>query len=813
MASSDKKPSPAKLAERWLTRIEDVQKKDCKTWYTQAEESYNRYKTADRDAKAANPTRRYNVYWSNIEVLKPSLFSKSPKINCSRRFKDKNPVGLLAAQLLERATQYSIDDGGKFGDAVKAARDDYLLAARGSVWIRYEPTYGEEKSDRIPVKLKSFDGYYGEDDTKYDTSDVLKDDLGPYVAGETYKPVVNERVGVEFKHHRDLVHGPADVWDRVPWVAARHHMRKRKIADRFGKQCAAQIEQQKEDELRKNPKNGAAARDTTPIWEIWDKERGQVRWVCEFYKAGFLDEVDDPLNLADFFPTPRPLFGTLTPDSLIPTPDYEQYKDQALELDRLTDRGLRLARSIRVSGVYDGSVKELQKLFNESTGDNYVAVNTFAAFADKGGLKSAMDTLPIEERVNALKALYEVRQTAKADLYEISGLSDIMRGDTDPNETLGAQKLKAGFGSKRLVEKRDDMERFIRDTVALVAEVIGEHFRPEQILKMAGAESLVNMQDPQQMQMLQQALALLKDQGARDFQIEIETDSTLAIDEETEKQTTVEFVTEVTGYLQQAALIAQASPAMMPLLLEMLMFAVRRFRAGRDLEQTFEKTVEAVMQEQQQKQANPPPNPEMQKLQMEAQAKQQELQAKTQADQQKLQLDAQKGASDLQIKQEELQLKREELAIKREEMVLNAQMLQQQHAQSMDFEREKHGNEMAQRQQEGEQTASLKREEIGSRERQSQAASDAKAQAGKGDEEMKLNLSPEVQKSIMDSITKDHAAREQAANAAPQAMSEAAKQLGEAVKAVKDLVTVLKMPTEVQVDKKTGKKRAVKVAA
>lgn len=709
-----KGPTPEQLAAKWLQRIKDVESKDCETWYKQAEDSYARFKTAEPGTKATKARRRFNIHWSNIQVMKPALFSQPPKVNCGRRNKDKNPVALMAAQILERATQYNIDHGGRFDDAVKSARDDYLLSGRGTLWVRYEPTYGPEKTEQTRVKLTPFKGYHDDAGKRYEADAVLEDDLGPYVPGETFKPVVNERVVVEFKHYRDFVHGPASTWDKVPWVAARSPMRKRAIADRFGKKCAAQIEQSREDEARKSGKE--RIRDTSDIWEIWDKERGQVRWVCEHYK-GFLDEIDDPLGLADFFPCPRPLYGTLTPDSLIPTPDFEQYKDQVVELDRLTDRGLRLAKGIRVSGVYDGSHSELRKLFNDTDEDNYVAVSTWVAFADKGGLESAMDSLPIKERVDALKALYEVRQVAKDDLYEISGISDIMRGDTDPGETKGAQTLKANFGNKRLKERQDDMARFVRDTVAIIAEIIAEHFRPEELVRMSGAQQLGDEQT------VMAAIALLKDQGARDFEIDIETDSTVALDEEAEKQSTVEFVTAVTGYLEKSALIAQQSPSMTPLLLEMLMFAVRRFKAGRDLEQAFERTAEAVMQEQQQRQANPPPDPEMQKIQMEAQAKQQELAAKIEADKAKLQIDIEKGMADVEIKKAELEIKRQELELKALEMELQMQMQReqhqqqlaqgaQQHEQKLGFEREKHGSEMQMRRYEGEQSAALEREKM-----------------------------------------------------------------------------------------------------
>ncbi len=737
-------PAPEKLAASWLDRIKDVQEKDCNTWYGQAEESYARYKNATGEsAKTPNARvrRKFNAHWSNTEVLMPAMLSDEPKVNCGRRNKDKNPTALLAATILERCTQFSVQSGGLFMQSAEASVLDYLLAGRGTIWARYDPTFGPEETQQTRVSLTPFKGYHDEAGTRYETGDVLEDDLGKYVAGESFKPVVAERVCMDFVHYRDFVHGPAATWDMVPWVARRVHMRKRKVADRFGKHCAAIISQTKENEERKDPKRGASSRGTIEIWEIWDKERGQVRWLCEFYKEGFLDEVDDPLSLQDFFPCPRPLLGTHTPDSLIPVPDFEQYKDQLAELDRITDRGMRLAHGIRVAGVYDKQYKELQKLFNETDDDNYVGVDTFAAFADKGGLKSAMDTLPIKDIVAALQALSEVRQTVKGDLYEISGLSDIMRGDTDPNETLGAQNLKANFGSKRLKKRQKDVARFLRDAVAIIAEIIAEHFRPEEIVKMSGAEQLGDEQT------VMAAIQLLQDQGAREFEIDIETDSTVAVDEEAEKQATVEFVTAVTQYLEQAGLIGQQSPAMVPLLLEMLMFAVRRFKAGRDLEQTFEKTVEAVLQEQQQKQQNPQPDPEMQKIQMEGQAKQQELQAKLQADQAKLQIDQQKGATDLQIKQAELQIKRDELELRRQEMQMTLQLKAQEGQQKLAIqaqqgqqkldqtaqqgqmqmaqEHAQHGDEMAMRQQEGAQGVGLEREKMQMQAEQSESKGEA----------------------------------------------------------------------------------------
>jgi hypothetical protein len=53
-----------------------------------------------------------------------------------------------------------------------------------------------------------------------------------------------------------------------------------------------------------------------------------------------------------FFPCPKPAFGTLRPNSLIPIPDYVYYQDQAEEIDDLTDRIANLLDSLKLVGFY-----------------------------------------------------------------------------------------------------------------------------------------------------------------------------------------------------------------------------------------------------------------------------------------------------------------------------------------------------------------------------------------------------------------------------------------------------------------------------
>jgi hypothetical protein len=194
-----------------------------------------------------------------------------------------------------------------------------------------------------------------------------------------------------------------------------------------------------------------------------------------------------------------------------------------------------------------------------------------------------------------------------------------------------------------------------------------------------------------------QCVELLKNDKMRTFRIDIETDSTIEIDKQAEKEAVVELFTAVGGFLEKAAMIGQQIPEMVPALGQSLLFAFRRFGVGRDVEGAWEQAIDKLAQ----KAKNPPPAPpspeqikaqaEMQKQQMESQRAQEEAQRDReqaamdiQAARQKQAMEMEKMQADLQMQREEMQMMREkmsmELQAKREEMAIDAQAQQQQAA-------------------------------------------------------------------------------------------------------------------------------------
>ena len=122
---------------------------------------------------------------------------------------------------------------------------------------------------------------------------------------------------------------------------------------------------------------------------------------------------------------------------------------------------------------------------------------------------------------------------------------------------------------------------------------------------------------------------LLRDDAMRGYRIDIETDSTIQPDEQAEKQARNEFLEVVGGFMERAMPMAAQSPEIVPVMGEMLMFVVRGYRTGRQLEEIVQETVDELAEKAKQAKAMPPPpDPEMEKLEMERQFKERETTVK-----------------------------------------------------------------------------------------------------------------------------------------------------------------------------------------
>src|SRR3990167_293833 len=494
---------PTEKVGLWLSEIRAYEK-TFSDWHLAAERAIKRYRN-DADTNAANTSspRKFNIFWSNVQTLQPALYSRTPKADVSRTHKDRNPVARASAVILERAVREELRYAG-FDDAMRAGRDDYLLTARGQCWVRYVPTYGEETKDRIflqvdvseagaaPVYRNGDDAveeFFGENG-KPAKEPMMGEDEQPYPFSKPYKPVVSECVKIDHINWHDFGHTPAPTWKKVRAVWKRELMTRDQLRERFKEKIADAIGMSyKVPNIADQALTDYGdAFKRAEVYEIWDKTSRKVIWISPGYTQGALDEIDDPLKLESFFPCPKPLYGTLTTDSLIPVPDYDEYRAQAEEIDLLTERIRVLTKALKIAGAYDASLSTTLGSLFSSDDNTMIPVENWAMFGEKGGVAGALSLLPIKDIAAAIQALSQIRDQAKQALYEVTGIADIVRGSSDPNETLGAQSIKSQFAGMRMEDRQALMGRFARDTVQIVAEIIAEHFSPETLWGISGWE-------------------------------------------------------------------------------------------------------------------------------------------------------------------------------------------------------------------------------------------------------------------------------------------------------------------------------------
>jgi len=426
-------------------------------------------------------------------------------------------------------------------------------------------------------------------------------------------------------------------------------MTKDSLIERFGEEAARNVPLDSGPDPLTNYASNQKEYTRAKICELWDKETAKVYW---FSKQGnkFIDVRDDPLDLEQFFPCCKPLYATMTSDSLVPVPDFVLYQDQANELDILSDRIDGLVKSLRVRGVYDSSVPALQRLLTEGDNNSLIPVDKWMAFSEKGGLKGSIDLLPLDTLANALLQCYRARQEIKQQIYEITGLSDILRGASVASETATAQQIKGQFASLRLRSMQEEVALFASDLIRLKAQIICTKFQPQTILQYAAASQM----QPVDQQMIPQALQLLKDKPLRNFRIEVAADSLVQLDEAAIKRERTEFIGAFAGFLQQAMPVAQASPEMTPVLMEIMKFGISAFKSSQELEGVIDQALDQIKVKMAQPQP-PKSDPEMAKMQAQQQLEQMRVQADMQVAQAKAQFDAQLQQAKLQAEAQQLQ--------------------------------------------------------------------------------------------------------------------------------------------------------------
>lgn len=611
-----------------------------KKWESRADKIQKKY----RDERSErSKSAQFNILWSNVQTLSAATFARLPKPDVSRRFRDNDPVGRVASLLLERALDYEVQHYPDYRATLKASVLDRFLGGRAVAWARYEPHFKAQQLGQPTNGLE------------------ITEDIDPPGEELDY-----ECSPTDYVHWRDFGHNVARSWEEVFLVWRHVYMSKEACIERFGEEIAKKIPlDATPEELKRNDNGGDGTEHRACIIELWDKTTKKAIWLSKGLPDP-LDEKDDPLGLEEFFPCPRPLYATLTNDTLVPIPDYTLYQDQAQELDVLCDRIDGLVKGLKVMGCYDASLDELKRLFTEGDNTTMFPITNYAAYSEKGGSKGAIDLVDITPLARALVECYKAFDQIKGQVYEITGVSDIIRGQTDAGETATAQGIKAQYASLRLKSYQEEVAIYATQILQLKAQIMCRHFSADTLLKISAADQL----SEQDQQLIPQAMQLLIGDRAmnpeaesknplRSFRIDIAADSLVMLDEQAEKNSAVEFVTANGQFMEQAmktiAGAGPAGPVIAPLVMELWKFAVTRFKVGKAIEGQFDETAEKLKQVLSQPPAPPPPDPALQVAQIKAGAEQAKTQAEMQLMPMKVQAEQTKAQADVMMANTALQ--------------------------------------------------------------------------------------------------------------------------------------------------------------
>lgn len=647
------------------------------------------------DGKESGECAPFNILYSNTETLAPALYNNQPRPVVERRYKDEDPIGKEASLVVKRILEYLLDsndqDYSDFDSMMRTSVLEALLPGRGLTRFKYD-------------------------------ADVESDESGNPTA------IRKEMVCGEEVSWNRVVFGYAKRWVDVPWMAIEHFMTRAELEANFPELSKEELQAiplsiragaeadtaDRETDMPKQAGDSDEGEKFAHVWEIWDKSSRKILFIAADYFE-FLKEVDDTLELSGFFPVPKPLRFMAKISTLTPTPLYSMYEEQAKELNIITTRIEKITRAMKVRGFYDSTLVGLDNLM-ASEDNTLLPAENVGAMLQGQTLDRAVWLMPIEKLVAVLNQLVMQREQVKQVIYEITGVSDILRGAGRASESATQSDLKNQWGTLRLKRMQKEVQRYVRDCLRLMAEIAVKKLSPGTIAAMTGlnypseamkaeAKAMLpqlqaaGQQPPPDMQAMlakpswEQIMAVLNDDLQRNYRIDIETNSTVDADATEDKQDVAEVMNAIAQFMNGIAPMLESGYMTFDVAKALLLSIIRRFRFGVDIEEQIK-----GMQPPPPKQ-DPKVEGEKAKLAMDQQRMQMEIQrdqAKAQLDQQVAEAEMQLKLKELEIKQMELDMKAREIQMKSQAAAQDAQLKQVTQAQQLEHAQASHDQSMQQ---------------------------------------------------------------------------------------------------------------------
>jgi hypothetical protein len=607
-------PTPPGQQDRWSVEIKAA-REALKEWHPQGDSAVKRYLGEHKPSGKTG----LNLFHADVNTMRSMLYGKIPTVDVSRRFNDPDDdIGRVAAEMEERLLNTDIDrDDDGFKAALRYALQDWTLPGLGIARVRYEVEW--TKQPGTPA-IRRPDPVTGEEV-----------EVAPAVPEQEVK--ADEDVETDYVYWRKFLWSPCRSWNFCRWVAFGTDMTRDELVERFGEDIAKSV-QLKKAERRDGEDLPVAVKDAwskAEVWEIWDKDTRTVYWFSDGAPQ-ILDSKEDPLGLTAFFPCPRPLFANETTSKLVPKPDHEIAKVQYDEIEEMDVRLTALIKMARVRGAYDKTrAPELGRILDANEGD-MVAVEQWVDLAEKGGLAGALQFIPLEAIVKAIEVLSVKRQEAIALVRQVTGMSDIMRGQAAGHATATEQSIKAQFASTRIQTAQDELARFASDLQSMRAEIIAKHFDADTIIRRSNVERTADAKDDPDAPgsgraRIEQAVALLKDKFS-DYRVMVRPESLALQDMATLRQERSEALTALGAHFQAMMPLVQMGSSVPGGLQAVLAFVISTgqwmvsgLRGAAEVEAAFDTFADAAQKIASQPPPPPKPDPQAQAAQAQAAVK------------------------------------------------------------------------------------------------------------------------------------------------------------------------------------------------
>ena len=588
---SDKefKKTPGGWYRKWSAEMVAANKR-IKRWHKQGFRIQARYQdrrgVEEKDYAQDNSQYafRVNLFHSNVSTLNAMIYGNTPKVDVSRRYADPaDDQARVASVILDRMLNTDIESSGDDTTSVLGyCLEDRLLPGFGLARVRYEY---ESEID------------YVEDITDPETGEVIEE-------GFEQEKITDERAPIEYVHWDDVRWGWARTWSEVPWLAFRTWMDKDQVEKRFGKTISKELTYKNKtissvEDKRFSSDEITDAWDRAEVWEIWDKKTQCVYW----WSAGFeriMDKKKDPLKLFGFWPCPEPLLANTTTSLLLPQPDFSLAQDLYNQIDQLETRIAIITTAVKVVGVYNSAEDGIKRMMQEGMDNELIPIENWAAFSEGGAIDGAVSWMPIAEIAATLGELVKQRTDAMSLLYEVTNMSEIMRGANGPDrETAEAASGKRQFASVRVQGLSEDFARFASDLMSLKAEIIAKHFSPETIIRRSNILLSTNAEEAQL------AVELIKQPEDSMWRIKIQPESMAMLDYQALKKDRIEFIQALSTFMTAAMPLAELDENAMAPLLQILKWTMSGFKGSNEIEGVLDKAIDGMLKAQKESAGKP----------------------------------------------------------------------------------------------------------------------------------------------------------------------------------------------------------------